>query len=56
MKLRDTQINTPCYIIVAGLKPNEGVVITREREGANRTLSLSDERWYVAQTNSDIWR
>ncbi|CDW81180.1 n-acylethanolamine-hydrolyzing acid amidase-like [Stylonychia lemnae] len=54
-KLSNTEINTPCYIIVGGIQKNDGIVITREREGVNHTNQLSDEQWYVAQTNMDYW-
>ena len=30
-KLHDTTIIAPCYYIIAGLKENEGAVITRDR-------------------------
>ncbi len=53
--LSNTRINAPCYIIVGGKEPNEGIVITRDREGANHTVELSEDNWYVAQTNSDYW-
>ncbi len=46
--LKYTHINTPCYIIVGGIKPNEGIVITREREGVNHTDELTQDKWYVA--------
>ena len=47
----------PCYFIVGGVKPNEGVVITRDRNGtANATeLNVKSDRWYVLETNYDSW-
>jgi hypothetical protein len=49
-------INTPCYIIVGGKQPEEGIVITRDPYGVNQTQTLSETHWYVAQTNIDFWR
>jgi hypothetical protein len=53
--LSNHDINAPCYIIVGGKEAHEGIVITREPFGLNRTESLSDSKWYVAQTNKDWW-
>jgi hypothetical protein len=53
--LKKTYINTPCYIIVGGINENEGIVITRDREGTNHTSEMSSSNWYVAQTNRDYW-
>jgi hypothetical protein len=53
--LLETPINAPCYIIVGGMKEGEGIVITRDRDGVNRTDELGGEKWFVAQTNTDYW-
>lgn len=50
------QVTSPGYIIVGGLKGNEGVVIARDSVGTNHTHWLSEKDWYVAQTNRDVWR
>jgi hypothetical protein len=42
-------------VIVGGLKDNEGVVIARDSVGTSHTHWLSEDEWYVAQTNRDIW-
>jgi hypothetical protein len=47
--------NTPCYVIVGGKTGNEGIVIVRDPEGLNRSESLNDTQWYVAQGNMDHW-
>ncbi|TNV77093.1 hypothetical protein FGO68_gene7739 [Halteria grandinella] len=49
-------VNTPCYIILGGKARNEGIVITRDRDRLNQTMSLNFKRWFVAQTNKDWWR
>lgn len=53
--LETLKINAPCYIILGGKQPNEGVMIARDRNGTNHTIELSNQDWYVAQTNSDHW-
>jgi len=49
-------VTSPGYVIVGGLKDNEGVVIARNSIGTNHTHWLSADNWYVAQTNRDVWR
>ena len=51
-----------CYVIIAGTKPGEGVVISRDRKGLVKPfrngvwkLDVSVERWYLVQTNNDHW-
>lgn len=59
--LQEQPLNTPCYLILAGVAgvkgANEGVVITRDPYGVNATHSLDVENgvWYVAQGNLDWW-
>jgi acid ceramidase len=55
-ELKNTKTDAPCYIIVGGMEPNEGIVLARNREGTDHTVELSDENWYVAQTNADWWK
>lgn len=45
----------PGYIILAGVGPNEGAVITRDRDGVAHLDQLSDEQWFLSQTNDDHW-
>lgn len=56
----DTLSSTPfiasSYIIVAGVNPNEGVVITRGRPRATDMWWLgSNHTWYLIETNYDHW-
>jgi len=55
--LKNTEINALGYIILAGTKENEGVVISRNRIGAAHEdhLNVTNGTWYVVQTNSDHW-
>ena len=43
----------PGYFILAGVKGNEGAIITRNRYDVANVTALSDDRWYLVQTNSD---
>jgi hypothetical protein len=38
---------------VAGVGPNEGMVIERDPEGVHAFYELSDETWFLVQTNYD---
>ena len=55
--LADKPLIAPCYIIMGGTKPQEGVVITRDRIAALDTWRLGAEhgRWYLVETNYDHW-
>ena len=47
----------PCYIIIGGTKPGEGVVITRDRIAALDLwrIDANKGRWYLVETNYDHW-
>lgn len=47
----------PCYIIVGGVGPMEGAVITRDRLAALDIWRLNaiDGRWFLVETNYDHW-
>lgn len=47
----------PAYIIIGGVKSNEGVVITRGRTDTADTMRLdtSKDHWFVVETNYDPW-
>jgi len=44
-----------CYLICAGVKHNEGKVITREMDNARDVWQLTDNRWFEVETNWDHW-
>ena len=44
---------TPCYIIVGGNSTQEGVVITLTLKGVVDIEMLSNDKWYLVQTNTD---
>lgn len=41
----------PSYVIISGVKDNEGIIITRDRSGTAHVDELSDKQWYLVQTN-----
>lgn len=46
----------PCYLIVSGVKENEGVIITRDISGVanlSRLNSSDPDQWFMVQTNYD---
>ena len=58
--LREFQVSVmmaPCYLILGGVKPGEGAVITRDRESeiSVRFLDTDKGTWYVLETNYDWW-
>jgi hypothetical protein len=52
-KLSTSKIIAPGYYILAGTKGNEGSIITRDRFAAPNITTISDENWYLVQTNQD---
>lgn len=47
----------PCYIIVGGTKPRQGVVITRDRISAVNLwfIDAFNDKWFLVETNYDHW-
>jgi hypothetical protein len=53
-----TPVIAPCYIIIGGLRGDEGAVVTRDRLTARdvwRLDSREADGWYRAETNWDHW-
>ena len=57
LRLAYQPLIAPCYLIVGGVKSNEGAVITRDRTGALDIWRLEafKERWFLVETNYDHW-
>ena len=62
--LRVKHIPAPAYLAVAGVSNNEGVIITRDRNGTSKaagtdrgywTLDVVSGVWYRLETNFDNW-
>ncbi|KAJ8415574.1 hypothetical protein AAFF_G00425540 [Aldrovandia affinis] len=58
MRLSKVPIITDVYYIVAGVKPAEGVVVTRNRRGPADIwpLDIQHGEWYRVETNYDHWK
>ena len=52
-RLRTERISAPVYYIVAGVGPNEGMVIERDPEGTHAYYTLDEDTWFLVQTNYD---
>lgn len=52
-RLREERIAAPVYYIVGGVGRNEGMVIEREPDSVHAFYELSDETWFLVQTNYD---
>jgi acid ceramidase len=55
--LSEVPLIAPCYYIVAGTKPKQGVIISRARnESAGIQLLGKDNSWFIIETNYDNWK
>ena len=57
VKLAYEPLIAPCYLIVGGVGPTEGVVITRNRIAAPDIWRVDsfEGRWFLVETNYDHW-
>ncbi len=53
--LRHARCISGSYIILSGVRTNEGAVLTMGREGAIDVRELNDSNWFLAQCNHDPW-
>jgi len=44
---------SPGYVIIAGTGKLEGAVISRDRLAPAHIETLTEDKWFVAQTNDD---
>ena len=49
------KMTSPSHFIIGGVKEQEGIVITRTEDEVSHLFELSDENWFVAMTNVDVW-
>lgn len=54
--LSNSDLISPCYIIVNGAETGTGKVIVRERFSTNKKIKLSSNSQFIAQTNIDYDR
>ena len=53
--LETVPLTSPGHFIVGGQHGNEGIVITRDIDQTDHRYLLSEDQWYVAITNVDVW-
>lgn len=53
---QNTDLISPCYIILSGNYCNQGCILTRDRTKSLKKITLSDNVEYLVQTNMDHWR
>jgi hypothetical protein len=51
--MMSNNISSPCYYIISGINPNEGAVIARDYNNVVLVDSLSNDYWFLVQTNYD---
>jgi hypothetical protein len=52
-RLMEERIGGPVYYIISGLAGNEGAVIERDVDKVHAYYELTDENWFILQTNYD---
>lgn len=52
-RLKGTRIGGPVYYIVSGINPYEGMVIERDVSAVHAYYELSEENWFIVQSNYD---
>lgn len=53
--LKTRSMTSPGHFIVGGLSGNEGVVISRDEDSTVHSEVLSEDTWFIAMTNVDVW-
>lgn len=53
--MTETPIVCPGYLALAGTKDYEGAIITRDRNHVAHVEQLSQDKWFLVQTNDDHW-
>lgn len=52
-RLRTVELGGPVYFIVSGVGKDEGMVIERDVNGTHAYYELSEDNWFLVQTNYD---
>ena len=52
-RLRTEETGGPVYFIISGVGANEGMVIEKDTNSVHAYYELSDETWFLIQTNYD---
>ena len=52
---KDLKMTSPSHFIIGGLTGTQGIVISRTEDEVSHLYELSDQDWFVAMTNVDVW-
>ena len=55
-RLSSAKMVTPTFFILSGLSGNEAAVITRDPESVVNVRTLTDQNWFLVQTNQDHFK
>ncbi|ETN82920.1 hypothetical protein NECAME_17606, partial [Necator americanus] len=53
--LSNRHLFSPSYIIIGGRQAGEGAIISRNRMKAADVITLSENQWFLVETNFDHW-
>ncbi|ETN70323.1 linear amide C-N hydrolase, choloylglycine hydrolase family protein [Necator americanus] len=53
--LSNRHLFSPSYIIIGGRQASEGAIISRNRMKAADVITLSENQWFLVETNFDHW-
>lgn len=53
--LKTRKMTSPGHFIVGGTSGNEGAIISRDEDNTVHTEVLSEDTWFIAMTNVDVW-
>lgn len=45
--IANSDVSATAYIILSGIEPNEGAIITKDRFGIANIDELNNEKWYL---------
>lgn len=51
--MKEQRIGGPVYFVVSGAGANEGMVIERDTDSVHAYYELSEDNWFIVQTNYD---
>lgn len=52
-RIKTERIGGPVYYVISGVGPNEGCVVERDTATVHAFYELSEDNWFIIQTNYD---
>ena len=53
--LESTKMTSPGHFAIGGTHANQGVILSRDIDGTDHKFELTDQDWFIAMTNVDVW-